>query len=128
MLPHGERTLDAIDALLAQKARQRSGLLEASEALNRRYGELKQELAQAVHLRDFDELKLRYEQACTQQEEYAREYARLLLAKRMLESAIAAWGEQKPARGVPPGQQTVSPHDRRTLGEGFHDRGRTPSA
>ncbi|PNV66849.1 AAA family ATPase [Enteroscipio rubneri] len=91
MLPHGERTLDAIDALLAQKARQRSGLLEASEALNRRYGELKQELAQAVHLRDFDELKLRYEQACTQQEEYAREYARLLLAKRMLESAIAAW-------------------------------------
>lgn len=91
ILPHGERTVEAIDALLAQKSRQRSGLLEASEALNRRYGELKQELAQAVHLRDFDELKLRYEQTRTRQEECAREYARLLLAKRMLESAIGAW-------------------------------------
>lgn len=91
VLPHGERTVDAIDTLLAQKVRQRSGLLEASEALNRRYGELKQELAQAVNLREFDELKLHYEQACTRQEECAREYARLLLAKRMLESAIGAW-------------------------------------
>lgn len=91
ILPHGERTAEAIDALLAQKSRQRSGLLEASEALNRRYGELKQELAQAVHLRDFDELKLRYEQTRTRHEESAREYARLLLAKRMLESAIGAW-------------------------------------
>ena len=76
---------------MAQKAQQRAGLLEASEGLNRRYGELKQELSQAVHLRGFDELKLQYEQVRTREEESARDYARLLLAKRMLESAIAAW-------------------------------------
>lgn len=89
--PHSEHTVAAIDALVAQKAQQRAGLLEASEGLNRRYGELKQELSQAVHMRDFDELKLRYEQVRTREDESAREYARLLLAKRMLESAIAAW-------------------------------------
>lgn len=90
-MPRGEHTVAAIDALVAQKAQQRAGLLEASEGLNRRYGELKQELSQAVHLRDFDELKLQYEQVRTREEESARDYARLLLAKRMLESAIAAW-------------------------------------
>ncbi len=90
-MPRGEHTVAGIDALVAQKAQQRAGLLEASEGLNRRYGELKQELSQAVHLRDFDELKLQYEQVRTREEESARDYARLLLAKRMLESAIAAW-------------------------------------
>ena len=65
--------------------------MEASQSLNRRYGELKQELSQAEHLRDFDGLKLRYEQLRTREDQSAREYARLLLAKRMLESAIAAW-------------------------------------
>ena len=90
-MPRGEHTVAGIDALVAQKAQQRAGLLEASEGLNRRYGELKQELSQAVHLRDFDELKLQYEQVRTRGEESARDYARLLLAKRMLESAIAAW-------------------------------------
>lgn len=90
-MPRGEHTVAGIDALVAQKAQQRAGLLEASEGLNRRYGELKQELSQAVHLRGFDELKLQYEQVRTREEESARDYARLLLAKRMLESAIAAW-------------------------------------
>lgn len=88
---HSERTVEALDLLIDQKAQQRAGLLEASEGLNRRYGELKQELSQAVHAHEFDELKLRYEQAHTREVESARAYARLLLAKRMLESAIAAW-------------------------------------
>ncbi|BAK43368.1 ATP-binding protein [Eggerthella sp. YY7918] len=88
---NGAWTVEAIDAALAQKSQQRTGLLEASQSLNRRYGELKQELSQAEHLRDFDGLKLRYEQLRTREDQSAREYARLLLAKRMLESAIAAW-------------------------------------
>lgn len=84
-------SLASIDAVIAQKARQRTSLLETSENLNRRYGELKQELSQARHMHDFDEIKLRYQQVRTRQDESARDYARLLLAKRMLGAAIAAW-------------------------------------
>src|SRR5699024_6096572 len=65
--------------------------LEASENINRRYGELKQELSHAKRMKRFDELKLRYQQVRTRQDESAQDYARLLLAKRMLEAAIAAW-------------------------------------
>lgn len=87
----GERTLEAVEDALAQKSQQRVGLLEASEGLNRRYGELKQELSRAEHLHDFDEYKLRYEQVRTRLDEAARDYARLLLARRMLEAAIGTW-------------------------------------
>lgn len=83
--------LAAIDAAIARKVKQRAGLLEASEKANLRYGELSQELSQAEHLRRFDELKLRSQQVRTRQNESAQEYACLLLAKRMLEAAIAAW-------------------------------------
>lgn len=86
-----DRTIEAVDDALAQKSQQRMGLLETSEGLNRRYGELKQELSHAEHLHDFDELKLLYQQVRTRQDESAQEYARLLLARRMLESAIATW-------------------------------------
>lgn len=86
-----ERTVEALDAALAQKVQQRSGLLETSEHLNRRYGELKQELSHAVKEREFDALKLQAEEVKTRIDENSREYARLLLAKRMLETAIGAW-------------------------------------
>lgn len=86
-----DRTIEAVDDALAQKSQQRMGLLETSEGLNRRYGELKQELSHAEHLHDFDELKLLYQQVRTRQDESAQEYACLLLARRMLESAIATW-------------------------------------
>lgn len=86
-----ERTVEALDAALAQKAQQRSGLLETSEHLNRRYGELKQELSHAVKEKEFDALKLQAEEVKTRIDESSREYARLLLAKRMLETAIGAW-------------------------------------
>lgn len=86
-----ERTVEALDAALAQKVQQRSGLLETSEHLNRRYGELKQELSHAVKEREFDALKLQAEEVKTHIDESSREYARLLLAKRMLETAIGAW-------------------------------------
>ncbi|OUO92384.1 sugar ABC transporter ATP-binding protein [Gordonibacter sp. An230] len=86
-----EATVEAIEGAIEQKTRQRAGLRETSESLNRRYGELKQELSRAEHLRDFDQIKLRYQQVRTRFDESVQDYARLLLAKRMLEAAIAAW-------------------------------------
>lgn len=88
---HEDATVAGIDAAIDQKTRQRAGLLETSENLNRRYGELKQELSQAKRAHSFDEIKLRYQQVRTRQDESAQDYARLLLARRMLEAAIGAW-------------------------------------
>lgn len=84
-------TLAAFDAAIARKTQQRASVQEASERVIRRCGELSQKLAQAKHLHRFDELKLSYQQVRTRQNESAQDYARLLLAKRMLEAAIAAW-------------------------------------
>lgn len=86
-----DASVASLDAAIEQKTKQRAGLMETSERLNRRYGELKQELSQAKRAKSFDEIKLRYQQVRTRQNESAQDYARLLLAKRMLEAAIAAW-------------------------------------
>ena len=95
-LPH-HNTLAAFDEALARASRKRSALLEASEGMNRRYGELKQALSQAQHERRLDELKLEHQQLLTRQEEAARSYASLLLARRMLRAAIATWeGKSQP--------------------------------
>ena len=88
---HDEVTLASIDAAISQKTKQRAVLHETSASLNRRYGELKQQLSQAKEAKSFDEIKMRYQQVRTRQNESARDYARLLLAKRMLEAAIATW-------------------------------------
>lgn len=88
---HIDHNVEALNALLVAKSQQRAGLMETSERLNRRYGELKQELSHAMNERDFDMLKLQYEQVRTRINESAWEYARLLLAKHMLQAAIAAW-------------------------------------
>lgn len=79
------------DEELARASRRRSALLEASDGMNRRYGELKQTLAQARGAHRLDELKLEQQQLLTRQEESARAYATLLLARRMLQAAIATW-------------------------------------
>lgn len=86
-----EATKEFINELLEQKMRQRKALTETSGNTNRRYGELKQELSQAQYLTSFDDLKLAYQQVETRQQESSQDYARLLLAKRMLETAISAW-------------------------------------
>lgn len=86
-----DASLSEIATLIEQKSRQRSGLIETSENVNRRYGELKQELAHAKHQKRFDSLKLEYQQVTTRLAESERDLARLLLAKRMLEAAITAW-------------------------------------
>ena len=80
-----------IGALIEQKAHQRSGLIETSENVNRRYGELKQELAHAKRLKRFDALKLEYQQVTTRLAESEKDLARLLVARNMLEAAITAW-------------------------------------
>ncbi len=86
-----DATLASVDAEIERRTQQRESLLETFGRMNRRAGELEQELAQAEHLKEFDELKLEYQQVRTRQDESALDYARLLLAKRMLEAAIAAW-------------------------------------
>ena len=83
--------VDAIDREIERRSRRRSELLEASEGLNRRCGELRSELSQAEHLHDFDALRLSYQQSRTRQREAERDLARLLLAERMLEASISSW-------------------------------------
>ena len=84
-------SIEKINAIIDKKSKRRASLMETSERLNSRYGELKQELYQAQQVRRFDELKLSYHEVMTRMDESHRDFARLLLARRMLESAIAAW-------------------------------------
>lgn len=86
-----ENTLAALDAAIDAHDRQREGLLETSEQLNRRYGELKEKLDQARGDHGFDDLKLRYQELQTRRDRSSMELAELLLARRMLETAISAW-------------------------------------
>jgi uncharacterized protein YhaN len=83
--------LSEIDRVIAKKNQQRIALEETRDSINRRYGELKQELSQAKKMRRFDELKLEYQQVRTQQKDSLRDCACLLLAKRTLENAISSW-------------------------------------
>lgn len=83
--------LSAVDEAVSRRTLQREGLLEASEQLNRRHGELRQLLAQAGTLRSFDELKIRYQAVRTRLVEATADFERLLLAERMLQAAIATW-------------------------------------
>lgn len=74
-----------------RRLRQRTGLLEAFESMNRRIGELEGVLQHAAQSVEFDRCKIESEQACTRLDEARADFARLLLAKRMLETAIATW-------------------------------------
>ena len=84
-------SLARFDEELARVNRRRAALLEASQGMNRRYGELQQTLAQAQEAHQLDELRIQLQQLLTRQEESAREYATLLLARRMLRASIATW-------------------------------------
>ena len=85
-----ERTLDAVDEAIAQKSQQRMGLMEASEASTAATASSSRAFPCPAPAR-LDEYKLLYQQIRTRQDESAQDYARLLLARRMLESAIATW-------------------------------------
>lgn len=81
----------AIERALDRKTRQRDELIEANGRTERRFGELTSELSQARKVHEFDELKLRYQQVRTRFNESTVELARLLVARRMVESAVNAW-------------------------------------
>ena len=65
--------------------------MEAFESTNRAYGELKQELAAARGEHTLDEVRMTYQQIRTRYNESLQTFARLLLARRMLEMAISSW-------------------------------------
>lgn len=87
-----------LDARLAQRKEQRDAQLHTAESINARYGELKQELASARHMKRFDQLKLEYQLLQTRMGEAMEDYARLLLAKRMLKASMAAWESKSQPR------------------------------
>ena len=65
--------------------------MEVFESTNRAYGELKQELATARGEHTLDEVRMTYQQIRTRYNESLQTFARLLLARRMLEMAISSW-------------------------------------
>ena len=85
----------AIDEELEHRTRQRTGLMETFESMNRRSGELASVLAQARHEQTYDRCKLETQQVSTRLDEAKTDFARLLLAKRMLEAAIATWESKR---------------------------------
>lgn len=87
-------TTAALEREAERRMRQRDELLEANGRMERRLGELSTELAQAKHLREFDRIKLDYQQVCTRFNESAAEFAKLLVARRMMETAVATWGSK----------------------------------
>ena len=84
-----------IENLITRKTTQRNALNETIAAVNRRYGELQQVLGRARYSTRFDDLKLAHEQVKTQVRESLAEYAELLVAQKILESAIHSWESRK---------------------------------
>lgn len=84
-------TVGELELSIKRRSTERAELLEKAEALSQRWGELKQELAQARQMHEIDYLKIRYNELKTRVAESTRDFARLLLAKRMLEESIATW-------------------------------------
>ena len=76
---------------LAAKVHQRDGLQEALDRANHRAGELKSILAAARAEHRFEALKFEAERVQTRLNESCDAYARLLLARSMLSSAISVW-------------------------------------
>ncbi len=91
-------TLEVLDERLELRTRQRDDQMRASERVNERCGELGQILASARYAKDLDELKLAQAQLKSRYNDTIEDLSRLLLAKRLLEAAIAAWeGKSQPA-------------------------------
>lgn len=84
-------TDEEMEAAIERCVQLRLGLREAVNALNKRHGELSQELSQAQRSAEFDRLKTQHQEAVTRTEEAKHEFAKLLLARRMLEASIASW-------------------------------------
>lgn len=70
---------------------ERSGLRERCDEVNRRSGELNQKLSRFRDENEFDLLKTRYHEVLARIEDATRDFARLLIACRMLEDAVSSW-------------------------------------
>lgn len=82
---------EELEAAIDRCVQLRLGLQEAANALSKCHGELTQELGQAQRTSEFERLKTAHQEAITRTEEAKHEFAKLLLARRMLEAAIASW-------------------------------------
>ena len=87
----GDAPAHALDALVRRASEERDALSGALEGVDRRCGELEQRLGAARADSSFGRLKLEHEQLQCRLREAKRELVTLLLAKRMLDNAIAAW-------------------------------------
>ncbi len=81
----------ALDELIDKKAAQRDELVSALEHISLRYGRLEELLSQAKLMHAYDEAKQDYQQLLTRLEDSKRDLAKLLIARRLLETAIATW-------------------------------------
>lgn len=81
----------AVEDIMRAKIAQRDALLEVSDGMSQRYGELVRELERAKNDHDLDAVKLEYHQIRTRLLESKHELMVLLLAKRILERSIASW-------------------------------------
>lgn len=86
-----DTTLEEMREELARRLANREGLQDTANSLNAQYGQLKEVLAQGKRAHDFDRLKLQLQEVETRIKDSNREFARLLLARRLLEAAIARW-------------------------------------
>ena len=90
-LPGRKPLSAAIDALVREKTRQRDALVDASNNMSERYGELSRELELARADDSLYRLRLEYEQIRTRLREAKHELIALMLARRILERSIATW-------------------------------------
>ncbi|MGI6590067.1 MAG: ATP-binding protein [Eggerthellaceae bacterium] len=87
-----------LDRMAAEAASARDAAQAESEDMAQRIGQLGQQLSQARSSVDFNVAKQQAQNLRTQLEDSKREYARLLLARRFLETAIQEWErESQPA-------------------------------
>lgn len=92
-LPDSATAFD-VEAAMARTSKRRDAAQAQLAQLSKRYGELKQALAHAAKRRDFDQLKVRNQAVRTKMSDATQDLVRTLLAKRMLEQAIAEWEVQ----------------------------------
>ncbi|MCI8366859.1 MAG: AAA family ATPase [Eggerthellaceae bacterium] len=86
-----DATLEDMEAELARRIANRDGLVEAANSLNAQFGSLTEVLAQGRRAHDFDRAKLQLQEVETRIKDSNREFARLLLARRLLEASITRW-------------------------------------
>lgn len=86
-----DASLADLDRALGRRERDLKALRDAASAVGRRIDELSQGLAEAERSCDLDRCKMRYEQLACRLKDAEVDFARLVLAKSMLEAAIASW-------------------------------------